>query len=306
MRWRGGRRSENVEDRRGAGGPAGYGRGGPGVSLGGRGGKLGGIGFLIFLFLLLIFGLDPSMLLRQGPSPEETMPAPAPAPALRDGLSPPSEGQDEMADFVSVVLADTEDTWTTLFRQLGGSYRPPTLVLFNDFARSSCGFAEAAVGPFYCPLDQKVYIDLAFYEELRSRFRAPGDFAQAYVIAHEIGHHVQNLLGIAEQVQDLRGRLSPGEANRLSVRTELQADCFAGIWAHHAQRARQILEDGDIEEALNAASAIGDDRIQRHARGYVAPDSFTHGSSEQRVRWFSRGLREGSLDSCDSFNTDRL
>jgi predicted metalloprotease len=208
-----------------------------------------------------------------------------------------------MQEFVSVVLADTEDTWNELFRQSGADYREPTLVLFSGAVQSACGFAEAAVGPFYCPLDQKVYIDLAFYRDLKERFAAPGDFAQAYVIAHEIGHHVQNLLGISDQVRQAQQRASQAQANALSVRLELQADCLAGIWAHHANRTRQILEQGDVEEALNAASQIGDDRMQMRGRGYVAPDSFTHGSGEQRVRWFRTGLQSGQLAQCNTFQT---
>jgi uncharacterized protein len=204
------------------------------------------------------------------------------------------------------VLADTEDTWRPLFDEMGRQYQDPALVLFTGAVDSACGFAQSAMGPFYCPLDQKVYVDLSFYDDLRSRFGAPGDFAQAYVIAHEVGHHVQNLLGIAEQVQALRQQVSEVEANDLSVRMELQADCFAGVWANHANRARSILEEGDIEEGLNAASAIGDDRMQRQAQGYVVPESFTHGSSEQRVRWFRQGLTSGELGACDTFNAGRV
>ena len=211
-----------------------------------------------------------------------------------------------MKDFVSVVLADTEDTWSELFRRGGAQYVEPKLVLFSGAVQSACGFAQAAVGPFYCPADQKLYIDLAFYQDLRNRFRAPGDFAQAYVVAHEIGHHVQNLLGIADKVRAGQQRVSPEQANTLSVRLELQADCFAGIWANHANRSRHILEQGDVEEALNAASQIGDDRMQMRGRGYVSPESFTHGSSEQRVRWFRIGLESGELKQCDTFGTARL
>jgi predicted metalloprotease len=211
-----------------------------------------------------------------------------------------------MGQFVSVVLADTEDTWNTLFRENGQNYREPGLVLFSDAVQSACGFAQAAVGPFYCPSDQKVYIDLSFFRDLQQRFRAPGDFAQAYVIAHEVGHHVQTLMGISAEVQQMSSRLSRTDANTLSVRQELQADCFAGIWAHHAQQQRQILERGDIEEALGAASAIGDDRLQRQSQGYVAPESFTHGSSAQRVRWFTRGFQSGDLRECDTFNAAQI
>jgi predicted metalloprotease len=206
-----------------------------------------------------------------------------------------------MADFVSVVLADTEDTWNKLFRQNGENYVEPTLVLYSGAVESACGFARSAVGPFYCPADQKVYIDLSFYEDLKTRHQAPGDFAQAYVIAHEVGHHVQNQLGISDRVRAMQRRVRQGEANQLSVRLELQADCFAGIWAHHADRSRQILEQGDVEEALNAASSIGDDRLQRRSQGYVVPEAFTHGSSAQRVRWFKRGIQTGNPEQCNTF-----
>lgn len=206
-----------------------------------------------------------------------------------------------MADFVSVVLADTEDTWHTLFQQMGETYVEPKLVLFSGAVNSACGYARSAVGPFYCPADQKLYIDLNFYRDLKNRYQAPGDFAQAYVIAHEVGHHVQNQLGISNRVRALQRRVDQVEANQLSVRQELQADCFAGIWAHHAQRSRQILEAGDIEEALNAASSIGDDRLQQQTKGYVVPEAFTHGSSAQRVRWFKRGIQTGDPEQCNTF-----
>ena len=282
MRWGSGRRSDNVEDRRGLGVTP---------RLAG-----GGLGAIVIVVLALLFGVDPRMLTQMLPT--ET-PAPAPGPA-RTGQ------QDPMADFVSVVLADTEDTWDELFRRGGATYQEPKLVLFSGAVQSACGFAQAAVGPFYCPADQKVYIDLAFYQDLRNRFQAPGDFAQAYVIAHEVGHHVQNLLGIAQKVRQAQQRASSEQANALSVRMELQADCFAGVWAHHANRTRQILEQGDVEEALNAAAQIGDDRMQMRGRGYVSPESFTHGSGEQRVRWFRAGLESGELDRCDTFSTSRL
>ena len=281
MRWRTGRRSTNVEDRRGV--------------RAGRGMVGGGIGTIILVVVALYFGLDPAMLMQGLPtdaSPTTSQPNPA--------------GQDELVDFVSVILADTEDTWHALFRDMGSDYQEPRLVLFSGAVQSACGFARAAVGPFYCPADQKVYIDLSFYDDLRRRYRAPGDFAQAYVIAHEIGHHVQTLLGISQQVHAARQGVSEKQANALSVRMELQADCLAGVWAHHADRARGILETGDIEEALTAASAIGDDRLQRQSQGYVAPDSFTHGSSKQRVRWFSHGMTEGSLSACDTFAAANL
>ena len=257
----------------------------------------GGIGAVILVLAALFFGIDPRIVLQDGANFDETTYSTPDPPATADGEQP---------EFVSVVLADTEDAWHRIFQELGGTYQEPTLVLFTGAVESACGFAQAAVGPFYCPADRQVYLDLSFFEELESRFQAPGDFAQAYVIAHEIGHHVQTLLGITQEVSALRGQLSPVEANDLSVRVELQADCFAGIWAHQAQQSRQLLEEGDIEEGLTAASAIGDDRLQRETRGYVSPDSFTHGSSAQRVRWFRRGLTEGDPASCDSFSADRL
>jgi len=283
VRWRTGRRSQNVEDRRGAGG----------VFAGG-GMRLGG-GALILLLLMILFGVDPSVLLQVLGD------AGGPGVQVPDVQTPAGGPQDELADFVAVVLGDTEDTWAGLFAQAGARYQAPRLVLFSDAVRSGCGVAGAAVGPFYCSLDQTVYIDLAFYRDLRDRFRAPGDFAQAYVIAHEVGHHVQHLLGTSGEVNELRRRVSEREGNQLSVRLELQADCYAGLWAHHAHRARQLLEEGDVEEGLAAAAAIGDDRIQRQTQGHVVPESFTHGSSEQRVHWFRTGLASGSLDACDSF-----
>jgi len=308
MKWRKGRRSANVEDRRGArrasrGGlrlPGGLG-GGRRMRLPrvGRRGGMGGLGLIVVVLVALFFGVDPGVLLQGG------FPTGQPPPE-RAQQAPRSAAEDELADFVSVVLADTEDTWHGLFTQLDQPYREPTLVLFTDAVESACGFAQAAVGPFYCPADQKVYIDLGFFRDLRERFQAPGDFAQAYVIAHEVGHHVQTLLGISQEVHAVRQRVSQAEGNALSVRLELQADCLAGIWAHHADRSRQILEAGDIEEGLNAASAIGDDRLQRQARGTVTPESFTHGSSAQRVRWFKRGWDSGQLQQCDSFNAAQL
>lgn len=281
MRWQMGRRSGNVEDRRGM------------TPQGGRGLKGGGIAVLLLALVGMYFGVDPAVILNtfQGgdlPARQEA------------GVSSPEENK--LADFVSVVLADTEDTWETLFRQAGGTYEKPKLVLFSGAVQSACGFAQAATGPFYCPADRKVYIDLGFYSELKNKLQAPGDFAQAYVIAHEIGHHVQNLLGISDQVQELRARLSQTEYNKVSVKLELQADCFAGVWAHHANRMRNILEPGDVEEALNAASMIGDDNLQKRAQGYVVPDSFTHGSSAQRVAWFQRGLKSGDIRNCNTFN----
>ncbi len=287
MRWQDGRRSENVEDRRG-------GR----VSRRVAG---GGIGTLLLVLVAMYFGVDPSIILNQG-----QLPIPGADTPIRSEPYSASPEENRLAEFVSVVLADTEDTWRTIFQGMGQTYQEPKLVIFSESVESACGLASAAVGPFYCPMDQKVYIDLSFYSDLKQKFGAPGDFAQAYVIAHEVGHHVQNLLGIAEKVQSLRQRSSESESNRLSVMMELQADCLAGVWAHHADRSRQIIEAGDIEEALNAASMIGDDRMQRQSRGYVTPDSFTHGSSAQRVRWFKRGLETGSMGQCNTFRSDRL
>ena len=292
MRWRMGRRSENVEDRRGFGMGGGFGRG-MRVSRGG----MGGIGIVVVVVLALLFGIDPTLLLTELSGPPQTVPQ------EQAGRPAPS---DEMSQFVSVVLADTEDTWRDIFRNGNRDYEYPKLVLFSGAVQSACGFAQAAVGPFYCPGDRKVYIDLSFFRDLRSRFGAPGDFAQAYVIAHEVGHHVQSLLGISQQVMTMRRRLSERDGNALSVRHELQADCFAGVWAHHADKARQILERGDVEEALNAASAIGDDRLQKQAQGHVTPESFTHGTSEQRVRWFRTGLDKGTMQACDTFNAAQL
>jgi uncharacterized protein len=283
MRWEFGRRSENVEDQRGmqVSGPV----------MG------GGIGVVILSLIVLLLGGDPTAILQQGISVQN------PAVPTQTVNAPES---DRLADFVSVVLADTEDTWKPIFQQQGRRYVEPKLVLFSGAVNSACGMGESAMGPFYCPPDQKVYIDLSFFRDLKLRHQAPGDFAQAYVVAHEIGHHVQNLLGISDQIQSLQRRVSPAEANQLSVRVELQADCFAGVWGNHANRTRQILEDGDIEEALSAASSIGDDRLQKQARGYVVPESFTHGSSAQRVRWFKRGIQTGSLQQCNTFETTQL
>jgi predicted metalloprotease len=281
MRWQGRRGSENIEDRRRIS-PVGM-----GVGVGG-----GAVGVVVLLLVMLMGG-DPAVVVNQmqnaGPAPEVPM---GPAP------------QDEMSQFVSVVLADTEDVWEQLFRQRGEGYRKPTLVLFRGAVESACGFQQAAVGPFYCPGDQKVYIDLSFYEDMKTQLDAPGDFAQAYVIAHEVGHHVQNLLGISDRVHAMRARMSEEDYNQMSVRLELQADFFAGVWAHHAQRNWQILEPGDIEEALNAASAIGDDRLQRQSRGVVVPESFTHGTSRQRVRWFKQGFQTGDMRAGDTFAID--
>jgi predicted metalloprotease len=267
-----------------------------GVAIGGG----GGCGLLLILIVGLLLGVDPMQLLQELPTAEV-----APPPYAGDGQGTLPGPEDERADFVSVVLADTEDTWSALFAEAGASYEPPVLTLFDGVVQSACGFGQSASGPFYCPADRHVYIDLSFYDELRSTLGAPGDFAEAYVIAHEIGHHVQNLLGVSRQAQELQSRLDEAEANAVSVRVELQADCYAGIWAHHAERMRQILEPGDVEEALGAASAIGDDRLQRQMGGRVVPDSFTHGSSEQRVRWFREGLASGDVSRCDTFSAPR-
>jgi hypothetical protein len=290
VRWERGRRSRNVEDQRGPGGRTRIAGG-------------GGLATIVLVLLAVYFGMDPTMLLQQ-----LTVGTPGTEPPVAQPAEPGTAGgvADTTTDFVSVVLADTEDTWKMLFAAGGAQYREPTLVLFSGEVASACGYASAATGPFYCPADSKVYIDLSFYRDLRDRFQAPGDFAQAYVLAHEIGHHVQNLLGTAARVQKARERISEAEGNALSVRMELQADCLAGIWAHHADRSRQILEAGDIEEGLAAASAIGDDRLQMQSRGYVSPDSFTHGSADQRVRWFRRGLETGTVENCDTFGAISL
>ena len=281
------RESENVEDRRGAGGRRVV---GGGIGIG---------GVIIALAASYFLGIDPSVLLGLFSGGDSAL-APQSAPASR------SPAGDEMGRFVSKVLADTEDTWRGIFRQSGHQYRDPKLVLYTGATPSACGTGQTAMGPFYCPPDQTVYIDLAFYQDLKNRFKAPGDFAQAYVIAHEVGHHVQHQLGIADKVQAARSRASEAQANALSVRMELQADCLAGIWGYHADRARNVLEAGDIEEALAAASAIGDDRIQERSRGYAVPDSFTHGTAAQRVRWFRRGLESGDLKQCNTFEARQL
>jgi uncharacterized protein len=282
MRWRGERQSTNIEDRRGLS----AGR----VAVG------GGLGTIVIMVLALLFGVNPQRLLEQIPSAEQ--------PAVQSSR-PQNAEEEELKQFVAVVLAKSEDVWTDVFRQNGRQYREPTLVLFTDQVRSACGIAGSAVGPFYCPADEKVYIDLSFYEELRRQFKAPGDFAQAYVVAHEVGHHVQKLLGISERVDAMQGRVSEVEANQLSVRLELQADFFAGVFARYVQN-QGVLEAGDIEEALRAASAVGDDQIQRRTTGYVVPDSFTHGTSEQRLRWFRKGYDTGDIRQGDTFNTRTL
>jgi predicted metalloprotease len=285
MRWKSGRRSSNIEDRRGA-------SAGPKL-LG------GGIGTIVLVLVAMYFGVDPTPLLQtmQGNGS-----------ASSSGTRPTAEDlkNDPLADMVSVVVADTEDVWTEIFAAQGRRYQPPTLVMFTGATRSACGLGQAAMGPFYCPADQKAYIDLGFYDQMRTRFKAPGDFAQAYVVAHEIGHHVQNLLGISGQVHQMKQQMGQAEANELSVRLELQADCLAGVWAIRADKARNILEAGDVEEALNAASAIGDDTLQRQSRGTVVPESFTHGTSAQRQRWFRTGLGSGDPDVCDTFSVDSI
>ena len=285
MRWEGNRESENVEDRRGAGG---------GFGLGGRSVGLGTIA--IALVVSYFLGVSPMTVLSvlTGGSPEVSQVQQAP-PAT-----------DEMTKFVSTVLADTEDTWNALFKAGGGRYVEPKLVLFSGSTPTACGTGQSAMGPFYCPGDQKVYIDLSFYRLMQQRFGVSGEFALAYVIAHEVGPHVQHLMGITDKVDAARRSMPERQANAMSVRLELQADCFAGVWAHHADRARNILEAGDLETALNAASAIGDDALQRQSRGEVVPDSFTHGTSAQRVRWFRRGIENGQVASCNTFSADQL
>jgi hypothetical protein len=286
MRWQGRRTSGNVEDRRGLS-PR-------------RGAAMGGMGFLVLVVVSLLFGVDPRALLEQvgtGTSSVDVAP----------GLPGAAPGVDDAGkEFVSVVLADTEEVWRAIFADMGRTYEEPRLVLFDGEVRSACGLADAAVGPFYCPGDAQVYLDLGFFRQLERDLGAPGDFAQAYVIAHEVGHHVQNLLGIMDEVHRARGRVGESEYNRLSVRLELQADFLAGVWAHHAERAWDILEAGDVEEALGAASAVGDDRLQRRAQGRVVPDSFTHGTSAQRVEWFRRGLETGDVSRGDTFSDPGL
>lgn len=297
MRWRGNRQSNNIEDRRGSSSTT----SGEGLIrllplvfrfLGFKGTAIVALGFVGYTFLL---GGNLNTIL--GLAPESNV-------STKQVKQSPAEKQ--MVEFVSVVLADTEETWNTLFKQFGKKYKEPGLVLFRKSTRSSCGLGKAAMGPFYCPADQKIYIDLSFFNDLKQRHNAPGDFAQAYVIAHEVGHHVQTLLGISKQVHQAKKGKTKSIANSLSVKQELQADCFAGIWAHHAARVRNLLEAGDVDEGLTAASAIGDDRLQKQAQGYVVPESFTHGSSAQRVRWFKVGLNSGSIKGCDTFKTASL
>jgi predicted metalloprotease len=285
MRWQDREQSSNVEDRRSAT---------PGRVVAG-----GGIGTVVILVVMYFMGADPQQLLNVALNSTTSD-------SSSGSVTPPSPEQDELARFVSVVLADTEKVWNEQFQLMGKSYREPHLILFTGRVRSACGMASAATGPFYCPGDEQVYVDLDFYRELKERFKAPGDFAQAYVIAHEIGHHVQKLMGITAKMDAMRGRVSESAYNQMSVRLELQADFLAGMWAHHAEQKWKILEQGDVEEALNAASAIGDDRIQRQAQGYVVPDSFTHGTSAQRLRWFRKGLQSGKFSDGDTFSARDL
>ncbi len=285
MRWENEQKSSNVEDRRG-------------MRLSGKT-KGGGIGILLLALVGMYFGIDPAVILNLGDSIQQGQVGPS-------GPVQQSAEEKRLSDFVSVVLADTEETWHKIFSAGGKTYQEPKLVLFSGAVQSACGYAQAAMGPFYCPGDRKVYIDLSFYQDLKKKMNAPGDFAQAYVIAHEIGHHVQMLLGISDKIQARRRQVSPTEYNKLSVRLELQADCFAGVWAYRADKVKNLVEPGDIEEALNAASQIGDDRLQKQHKGYVVPDSFTHGSSAQRVRWFRRGYEAGNINNCDTFNSASL
>lgn len=305
MLWKGRRETDNVEDQRdGSGSSGGIGRGGfrlPGGGNGMRsasGGGLSGIVILVILFFVLkACGIDPMQVLTgqdAGGSISQNDSSSTPRTKVRD---------DEMTSFVKVVMAETEDTWSGIFQTMGENYPEPTLVLFDGQTKSACGFASAASGPFYCPGDQKVYIDLAFYEELSQRFGASGDFAQAYVLAHEVGHHVQNITGVLPKFNQMRQNMNESEANKMSIRVELQADCFAGIWARTTAQ-KGLLEEGDLEEALNAAQQIGDDTLQKRTQGFVVPDSFNHGTSAQRVEWFSRGVKSGKLESCDTFNAN--
>ena len=280
------RRSQNIEDLRGQG---------P-LRSGGGGMRFGIVGTLIAIGAALFFGVDPRMVLGLMQAGEQL--APASQPQVQSGTP-----TDQAGDFVAAVLGDTEDTWGAIFRAGGAQYPPPTLRLFSGQVRSGCGLADSGAGPFYCPADRMVYIDLDFFRELETRFKAPGDFAQAYVLAHEVGHHVQTVLGTSAKLRDAQARVGEAERNQLQVMMELQADCYAGIWAHHANRSREILESGDIEEALGAASAVGDDTIQKRMQGYVVPESFTHGSAQQRMTWFKRGLETGTLEACDTFKS---
>lgn len=292
MRWQMSRRSENIEDRRGM--SAGMGRGV-------RAGGVGGLGLIVFALIAMLLGVNPMTILG---SLDGGYAGPDATTSSGPTGTPPAN--DESGQFVSAILGQTEDVWSNVFKQAGQTYREPTLVLFDGAVQSACGMAGAATGPFYCPADQKVYLDTSFFRELSQKFGAPGDFAAAYVIAHEVGHHVQTLLGISRQVTDMRQRSDEATSNRLSVMMELQADCFAGVWARQLHDSQGVLEKGDVEEGLQAASAVGDDRIQRATRGYVVPDAFTHGSSEQRMHWFRQGLQSGDINSCDTFGAAQL
>jgi predicted metalloprotease len=319
------RPSDNIEDRRGQGGGFGFPRGGGGgfqipMGRGGGGMRLQTIILLVAIYLIakFVFGVDLIQVITgegqlQPPPGQQQGETQQPSPGGQSSENSQTGGQqttdvtgDAGKDFVARILGSTERAWTDKFQQMGRQYQKPKLVLFNGFVQSACGMAQSAMGPFYCPGDQKVYIDLSFYQDMKNKLGAPGDFAQAYVVAHEVGHHVQNLLGIADKFQQARAQASQEEANALSVRMELQADCFAGVWAKTANDKNHILEEGDIEEGLNAAAAIGDDRLQRRSQGYVVPESFTHGSSEQRVRWFKQGMQTGDVNSCDTFGTNQL
>ena len=302
MRWRGRRQSSNIEDRRGAGGGlgGGLGRGGFRIPVGGT--RSGGFSLSTIVILVVLFfalracGIDPLAMLEGSGVPGQTQVQPS----QPGGQT--AQPSDEMGQFVATVLAETEDVWSGIFQAEGQTYKKPTLVMFSDQVRSTCGFASAASGPFYCPSDQKVYIDLSFYDQLDRQFGAAGDFAQAYVLAHEVGHHVQNLIGVLPRFNQMRQTMSQAEQNQMSIRVELQADCFAGIWGHYTAQ-KGLLEEGDIEEALNAAQQIGDDTLQRKTQGYVVPESFNHGTSAQRKTWFARGFKSGKLADCDTFNS---
>lgn len=284
MKWEGRRESENVEDRRGGGGRLAVG---------------GGLGLVVMVVLALLFGVDPRQILDQVGN--QQISEQQPGQPYQE-----SAGEAQTRRFAQVVLADTEDTWNEVFQQSGRQYEAPTLVLFSGAVQSACGAAQSAMGPFYCPSDRKVYIDLSFFDEMESKLQAGGDFAKAYVIAHEVGHHVQTLLGITSQVTAQRGAGGGEGETGLSVRTELQADCFAGVWAKRTETQKQVLEAGDLDEAMNAASAVGDDRLQQGSRGRVVPESFTHGTAEQRSRWFRKGFQSGDLNQCDAFNASTL
>ena len=304
MRWQGGRHSQNVEDRRGSGGGMGF----PGLGGGMRRGGGIGIGTLVVAMLVAwLLGINPLTLLGVleggGPVVEQSQPR-DPSTSRPGSAAAPGGQMDEGRQFVSVVLASTEDVWNALFQRSGNRYPAPTLVLFSGATQTACGQGSAAAGPFYCPADGKLYIDLSFYRTLRDRLGAPGDTAQAYVIAHEVGHHIQNLTGMMQKMEGAKRQANERQYNELSVRLELQADCYAGLWAHHSQQGRQWFEQGDIEEALNAAAAVGDDNIQRRTQGMVVPEAFTHGTSAQRARWFRTGLESGTVDRCDTFATN--